>query len=463
MNTTVLIPVFNRLQFVLEAIESVLASTVPCKILLCDDASTDGTVHLLKSFAEKQPDQIRLIQNKVNGGESVCRNRLLEEVDTPLACWLDSDDVMTPDRIAKQSAALGRDKADICWSSYETFSKMVDKKPKRSRIFSDPELPRWWKEGWQGMKTNMGNPTGFFRVAPLKKYQFPEDVRWGGQDSLWTYILFMLRHPVTTIPDVVYSMRRHAQQTTVQKKHHIDAKIVEAEVITATRRKVEAQARLYSESFWMLRKKEAPLLRQMAQTLIAILRAGTATKTDRSTIRSMVDLGCGTGTLLEGAKLAGVTDLIGYDVSTLESQKHVFPETHPLIHGANLCQPIRSPRSYDRQRTQPSKAGPERKYDLATSLEVAEHLPESAADTFVANLTNLATQWIVITAAPPGQGGCDHVNEQPKEYWIEKLEARGWVLHHTHSHNVAKSWKSFLTPPKAYYWNNVMVFRPRPQ
>ena len=40
-------------------------------------------------------------------------------------------------------------------------------------------------------------------------------------------------------------------------------------------------------------------------------------------------------------------------------------------------------------------------------------------------LIKLAKRHIVITAAPPGQGGTDHVNEQPPQYWIEKFTGAG--------------------------------------
>lgn len=66
-----------------------------------------------------------------------------------------------------------------------------------------------------------------------------------------------------------------------------------------------------------------------------------------------------------------------------------------------------------------------RKFDLAMSLEVAEHLPESAADTFVETLTKLSDN-IVFSAAIPNQGGQNHINEQWHTYWIEKFEARGF-------------------------------------
>jgi hypothetical protein len=53
------------------------------------------------------------------------------------------------------------------------------------------------------------------------------------------------------------------------------------------------------------------------------------------------------------------------------------------------------------------------RFDLAVSMEVAEHIEEKNADTFVANLTNLSNV-IIFSAAVPGQGGVYHVNERPQ-------------------------------------------------
>ncbi len=65
------------------------------------------------------------------------------------------------------------------------------------------------------------------------------------------------------------------------------------------------------------------------------------------------------------------------------------------------------------------------RYDLAVCLEVAEHLPAASAGTLVADLAGLADR-ILFSAAVPGQGGTDHINEQPHDYWIERFVRAGF-------------------------------------
>ena len=66
-------------------------------------------------------------------------------------------------------------------------------------------------------------------------------------------------------------------------------------------------------------------------------------------------------------------------------------------------------------------------YDLALSLEVAEHLPEERAEDFVDALTSVAPA-VLFSAAIPGQGGHGHINCQPKQYWVDKFARRNYVV-----------------------------------
>jgi SAM-dependent methyltransferase len=126
--------------------------------------------------------------------------------------------------------------------------------------------------------------------------------------------------------------------------------------------------------------------------------------------KSVIDIGCGLGDWLNIFQQNGVENILGVDgswvnKSDLYIDKRLFQET-------DLAQSFRL----------------DRKFDLAMSLEVAEHLPESAADTFIDTLTNLSDK-IIFSAAIPNQGGQNHINEQWHSYWIEKFESRGFHCH----------------------------------
>lgn len=125
-------------------------------------------------------------------------------------------------------------------------------------------------------------------------------------------------------------------------------------------------------------------------------------------ITSVVDFGCGVGGWLsEFQKIEEIVEVKGLDFGNAEtSQMLISPENF---------------RHMDLSKAIDLK----RKYDLAMSVEVGEHLPENCADTFVDNLCN-ASDIVLFSAAVPGQGGVEHVNEQLPSYWIKKFNDRGY-------------------------------------
>jgi SAM-dependent methyltransferase len=99
-------------------------------------------------------------------------------------------------------------------------------------------------------------------------------------------------------------------------------------------------------------------------------------------------------------------------------------------------------------------------FDLAYCFEVAEHVPAPLGDRLVVALADLAPL-VVFTAAPPGQmesGGGGHVNEQPKEYWIERFARHAMDYDAELSDRVARAFDEEQVPA---FWlsQNVMVFR----
>ena len=97
------------------------------------------------------------------------------------------------------------------------------------------------------------------------------------------------------------------------------------------------------------------------------------------------------------------------------------------------------------------------KYDVVMSMEVAEHLPEKSAKGYVRLLCECAPV-VVFTAAPPGQGGTDHLNEQLMEYWVGLFKQHAFfsdlMLVETWRREWAASGKVV-----AWYTDNLMIFR----
>lgn len=123
---------------------------------------------------------------------------------------------------------------------------------------------------------------------------------------------------------------------------------------------------------------------------------------------SVVDVGCGTGAWLAAFRAAGVRDVLGVDGDYVTRSSLNIPVES--FQAADLNRPLRI----------------ERSFDLALSLEVAEHLPPGRADGFVADLVRLAPA-VCFSAAIPLQGGVDHVNERWQDEWAAIFANHGYT------------------------------------
>jgi SAM-dependent methyltransferase len=152
--------------------------------------------------------------------------------------------------------------------------------------------------------------------------------------------------------------------------------------------------------------------------------------------RSAIDVGCGTGALMAALERLGVKCLgLDYAAAAVERCER---------RGLRV-------RRFDIEHD----GVPSERADVAVSTEVAEHLPEASADLVVELLTTLAPL-VVFTAALPGSGGKDHVNEQPNVYWIRKFDARGFTYHRDLSMRLRGEWRSAAVDE--IFCRSLMVF-----
>jgi SAM-dependent methyltransferase len=124
--------------------------------------------------------------------------------------------------------------------------------------------------------------------------------------------------------------------------------------------------------------------------------------------RSVLDLGCGVGSWLSVCQELGVARVHGVDGDYVPRDQLRIPVED--FEAADLSTGYVT----------------DERFDLAMSLEVAEHLPGTAARGFARSLTAAAPA-VLFSAAVPGQGGTGHVNEQWPDYWADIFESEGYV------------------------------------
>jgi len=100
---SILIPAFNAQEWMADTIDSALGQTWDRKeIIIVDDGSTDRTLEIARQY---ESDYVRVFTQK-NQGAAATRNRAFSLSQGDFIQWLDADDLLAPDKIAKQMEAL---------------------------------------------------------------------------------------------------------------------------------------------------------------------------------------------------------------------------------------------------------------------------------------------------------------------------------------------------------------------
>ncbi len=125
-------------------------------------------------------------------------------------------------------------------------------------------------------------------------------------------------------------------------------------------------------------------------------------------VRSVIDVGCGIGSWLAEFARYDISDYLGVDGDHVP--RDLLAIARDKFFPADLT----------------SFIAPERRFDLACSLEVAEHLPPGCANSFIKSLVDLSPV-VLFSAAIPDQGGTGHRNEQWQSYWAALFRNHGYV------------------------------------
>jgi len=156
---------------------------------------------------------------------------------------------------------------------------------------------------------------------------------------------------------------------------------------------------------------------------------------------SVLDLGCGVGSYLEGFFNSGCKYLLGIELSYNQSKKYIVNKISSFIIEGDVTKDL--------------DLGC--KFDCVISFEVGEHIKPDGTEIFINNLTSYSDKYIILTAAPPGQRGTGHINLRNKDFWIDAITSKGFLYEEKLVEKYKKSWKEFNVGN--YILNNLMVFK----
>ena len=155
---SIIIPCYNVATYLRETLDSVLAQTCQDWECICvDDGSTDGTGQILDKYAVR--DGRFRVMHKVNEGVSMARNDAMQLAQGDYICFLDGDDVWSPDWLMKVKEAMQNGKADIVRLSFTFWREerkgaptpTFDECDEITNIVGEADVLKW---GWTTYTTD---------------------------------------------------------------------------------------------------------------------------------------------------------------------------------------------------------------------------------------------------------------------------------------------------------------------
>lgn len=216
VNISVLVPVYNVEPYLVQCLESICSQTLrELEVVCVDDASTDGSLSILREFAERDP-RVKVVQAPENGGLSRSRNLAMNHAVGEYLFLVDSDDWLETDLLEEmysRAKALDADKL-VCGFRY-----YYEADPDREDRFL-PEDMASPEKGWIPCspetigKIHHGAGGMMIRRSIVEKHgiRFPEGVAC--EDLYFHYAVFPWCRRVCVVSRAAYVYRKRAGSIT---------------------------------------------------------------------------------------------------------------------------------------------------------------------------------------------------------------------------------------------------------
>jgi glycosyltransferase involved in cell wall biosynthesis len=202
---SVVMPVHNARPFLGESIRSILEQTFSdFEFVILDDASTDGSVELLREWSLRDK-RIHLHEGKKRLGLSGSSNAVVSKARAPIVARMDADDIAHPDRLRRQWSIIeGRPDVAVIG----TLCNGIDASGQEVR-------PR---DRWRLVRRSVYIPfphgSAMFRREVFDQVGGYDESASGGEDQD-LFLRMASRGRVLTLPDVLYSYRYHSSNATL--------------------------------------------------------------------------------------------------------------------------------------------------------------------------------------------------------------------------------------------------------
>lgn len=204
---SVIMPVYNCASYIEVAVDSILCQTLPdFELIIIDDASTDGTINVLKKYTDSR---IKLIFKERNQGVSCAINDGLKVAKGKYIARMDGDDISVKERFEKQVAILeSNPEIFICGGLVQYLggtNNIIFYKETHEEIISELLIY---------CSICMG--ASMFRRKELSNYFFDENKKSGEDYDFWTKVAWL--GEIYNIQEVLLLYRVHPNQASITHK-----------------------------------------------------------------------------------------------------------------------------------------------------------------------------------------------------------------------------------------------------
>lgn len=222
-----IIPVYNNSKYLEDCFNSLVSQTLKdIEIIAIDDASTDNSYEILKSYQEKYPN-IHVYKNETNKGQGATRNRGLELATGEYIGFVDSDDFIDPKMYETMyEGAKKNNYPDIITTGIaptkqdEKFQNTTDNIQRREgclqSIKRDPMIIFWESPAcWNKI----------FRKDKIKDLKFLTNCMW--EDIAFTYSMMAKSDTVLSFANPDYHYRRDITRGVSSKGYQVNDHILD--------------------------------------------------------------------------------------------------------------------------------------------------------------------------------------------------------------------------------------------
>nr|WP_315177554.1 glycosyltransferase [uncultured Flavobacterium sp.] len=245
---TVLMPVYNCELYIKDALESILSQTyVDFEFLIIDDASTDKTVSIIKSYCDSR---IQLIEKPANSGYTNSLNQGLKLAKGKYIARMDGDDISFPERFAKQVAYLeANPESVVCGTSYEILGE--------DKLVLIPESHNVIKLAM--LRSNcIAHPSVMIRKKTLEEFSIAYDTTKEPSEDYALWVQLLAVGKLHNLQEVLLKYRMH--------NNSVSRKRVEEQ----EKRAIEIKLELLSHLDFILEDQECEILKKCFRKKVTI-------------------------------------------------------------------------------------------------------------------------------------------------------------------------------------------------